>query len=98
MQDSWWDNKAEEIQRSTEANSSKEFFSALKAVYGPSKPTNTPLLSSDGSTLLKDKGSILECWREHFYNLLSRPSTVDSTVLDSISQKPTLQELDVPLP
>lgn len=98
MQDSWWDNKAEEVQHNAEANNSKEFFSALKTVYGPSKPTNTPLLSFDGSTLLKDNGSILEYWKEHFSNLLNRSSTVDPTVPDSIPQKPTVQELDLPLP
>ena len=42
MQDAWWDNKADEVQRFADANNSKEFFSALKAVYGPQKPTTPP--------------------------------------------------------
>ena len=75
---------------------SKLFFSAIKEVYGPTKPRTTPLLSADGSTLLKEKSSINVRWREHFSTLLSRPSTVDPTVLDQIPQKPVITSLDLP--
>ena len=60
----------------------KIFFSAIKEVYSPTTPRTTPLLSADGSTLLKEKSSITARWREHFSALLNRPSTVDPTVLD----------------
>ena len=96
MQDSWWDRKADEVQRYADLNYSKEFFSSLKAVYGPQRPSTTPLLSADGKTLLKDKDSITQRWREHFCTLLNRPSTVDSSALDAIPQKPALEELDLP--
>ena len=96
MQDTWWDNKAEEVQHYADSNNSKKLFSALKAVYGPQKPTTTPLLASDGTTLLKDSDSITDRWREHFANLLNRPSTVDTAVLDQIPQKPILAELNLP--
>uniref|UniRef100_A0A5F8GH71 CDK5 regulatory subunit-associated protein 2 n=1 Tax=Monodelphis domestica TaxID=13616 RepID=A0A5F8GH71_MONDO len=55
----------------------KQFFSTLKTVYGPSKPTTTPLLSSDGDTLIKDKKGISNRWKEHFSQLLNRPSSVN---------------------
>ncbi|XP_046561438.1 uncharacterized protein LOC124270483 [Haliotis rubra] len=70
--------------------------SAIKEVYGPSKPCTTPLLSVDGSTLLK-KSSINVRWREHFRNLLNRPSTVDPYALDLIPQRTTVHCLDLPL-
>ena len=96
MQDGWWDRKAEEVQNHAESNNAKEFYSSLKVVYGPAKPSITPLLSADGSTLLKDKANIIERWREHFSTLLNRPSTVDPAALDSISQKPVVDDLNLP--
>ena len=60
------------------------------------KPRTTPLLSADGSTLLKEKSSINVRWKEHFSTLLNRPSTVDPTVLDQIPQKPVITSLDLP--
>ena len=74
----------------------KMFFSAIQEVYGPTKPRTTPLLSADGSTLLKEKSSINVRWKEHFSTLLNRPSTVDPTVLDQIPQKPVITSLDLP--
>ena len=72
------------------------FFSAIKEVYGPTVLRITPLLSGDGSTLLKEKSSINLRWRGHFSTLLNRPSTVDPTVLHDIPQKPVITGLDLP--
>ena len=96
MQDEWWENKAEEVQKYADNNNSKMLFRAIKEVYGPTKPCTAPLMSSDGITLLKDKRSINERWREHFSTLLNRPSSVDSTALDQIPQKVTVNHLDLP--
>ena len=46
MKDAWWDRKAE-VQMYADTHNSNKFFSTLKAVYGPSKPGSTPLLSAD---------------------------------------------------
>ena len=70
----------------------------MKEVYGATKPRTTPLLSADGSTLLKEKSSFSARWRDHFSTLLNRPSTVGPTVLDQIQQKPMITSLDVPSP
>ena len=98
MQDEWSEKKADKIETYAATKNSKMFFSAIKEVYGPTKPRTTPLLSADGSTLLKEKSSINARWREHFSTLLNRPSTVDPTVLDQISQKPVITSLDLPPP
>ena len=95
MQDEWWEKKADEVEKYAVAKNSKMFFSAIKEVHGPAKPRTTPLLSADGSTLLKEKSNINSRWREHFSNLLNRPSTVDPTVLDQIPQKPMVSSLDL---
>ena len=94
MEDKWWDQKAEEVQQYADANNYKVFFSSLKAVYGPAKPCTTPLLTAVGTSLLKDKSSITDRWREHFANLLNRPSTVSNAALDMIPQRPIQEELN----
>ena len=96
MQDEWREKKTDEIETYAATKNYKMFFSAIKEVYGPTKPRTTPLLSADGSTLLKEKSSINARWREHFSTMLNRPSTVDPTVLDQISQKPVITSLDLP--
>nr|VZI48223.1 unnamed protein product [Spirometra erinaceieuropaei] len=55
MQDAWTARKAEEIKGYADRNEWKNFFSAIKAVYGPPTKGTAPLLSADGSTLLTEK-------------------------------------------
>ncbi|XP_047488449.1 uncharacterized protein LOC125038869 [Penaeus chinensis] len=81
MHDQWWEKKADEIQAFADSNNSKQFFNSLKAVHGPPKSCSTPLLSADGVTLIKDKAAIRERWKEHFSQLLNRPSSVDQSTL-----------------
>ena len=72
------------------------FFSALKAVFGLSKPGSTPLQSADRSMLIKDQEGLINRWAEHFSTLLNKPSTVDPTALEQIPQQPTLNDSDLP--
>ncbi|KAL8594077.1 hypothetical protein ACOMHN_016456 [Nucella lapillus] len=95
MQDEWWNKKADEVQVYADTKNSRMFFSALKAVYGPSRPSTTPLLSTNGA-LLKVKKAMNERWREHFSTLLNRHSTDSNEALDQIPQRPTLDSLDLP--
>ncbi|XP_056681327.1 uncharacterized protein LOC103092919 [Monodelphis domestica] len=96
MQDRWWEKKAEENQQFADMKNYKQFFSALKTVYGPLKPTTTPLLSSDGDTLIKDKKGISNRWKEHLSQLINRPSSVNQSTLDQIPQNHSIEQLDVP--
>ena len=66
MQDSWMRKKADEIQSFADRKDMKKFFDALKIVYGPQSSGTTPLLSTDGTSLLTDKEAILKRWAEHF--------------------------------
>ncbi|XP_076028386.1 uncharacterized protein LOC143017482 [Oratosquilla oratoria] len=88
-------DKAEEVKRYADIQNSKMFYSAIKEIYRPMKPCTAPLLTADGSTLLKDKRSINARWMEHFCNLLNRPSTAESHALDLVTQKPTVHSLDL---
>ncbi|XP_019625008.1 PREDICTED: uncharacterized protein LOC109470489 [Branchiostoma belcheri] len=93
----------DEIQHYCDTKNSNKFFGAIETVFGPPEPSNAQLKSANGN-LLKEKKAINNRWREHFSDLLNRPSTVTSEVLDSIPQRstinfldrlPTLQELNV---
>ena len=88
--------KAEEVEHHADRKNSKMFFSTIKAVYWPPKPCTTSLLTTDGTTVLKEKNSINDRRREHFSNLLNRHSTVNTAVLDQVPQKPTVGSLDLP--
>ena len=96
MKDSWRDRKAEEVQMYADTHNSKKFFSSLKAVYGPSKSRSIPLLSADGSMLIKDQEGLRNRWAEHASTLLNRPSTEDPTALEQVPQQPILDDLDLP--
>ena len=52
----------------------------------------SPLLASDGSTLIKDQEGLSKDWQEQFRNLLNRPSSVDTGAMNQIPQQP-IQDL-----
>ena len=90
-----WDRKADEVQKYTSSNNSKQFFGALKTVYGPSQSGPTPFIYQlTDQHWTRTKRLWAEWWAEHFRNLLNRPSTVSTTALDRIPLHPTQDELD----
>ncbi|BHF85325.1 hypothetical protein SprV_1002848800 [Sparganum proliferum] len=96
MQDAWTARKAEEIQGYADRNEWKNFFAAIKAVYGPPTKGTAPLLSVDGSTLLTEKTQILQRWAEHFRGVLNRPSAISDAAIDRLPQVETNVDLDLP--
>ena len=86
MQNSWLRKKAEESQSFADRKDMKKFHDALKAIYGPKSYGATPLLSSDGSTLLTDKDAILEKWAEYFNSVLNRTSSVNDNAINRLRQ------------
>ncbi|BHF85993.1 hypothetical protein SprV_1002917100 [Sparganum proliferum] len=95
-QDAWTARKSEEIQGYADRNEWKNFFSAIKAVYGPPTKGTAPLLSADGSTLLTEKTQILQRWAEHFRGVLNRPSAISDAAIDRLPQVETNADLDLP--
>nr|VZI34253.1 unnamed protein product [Spirometra erinaceieuropaei] len=85
MKDAWTARKAEEIQGYADCNEWKDFFSAIKADYGPQTKATTPLLGADGSTLLTGKTSALD-----------RSSAISNAVIARLSQVETNADLDLP--
>ncbi|BHF82406.1 hypothetical protein SprV_0802554400 [Sparganum proliferum] len=96
MRDAWTARKAEEIQGYADRNEWKNFFSAIKAVYGPPTKGTGGLLSDDGNTLLTEKTQILQRWAEHFRDVLNRPSTISDAVIARLPQVETNVDVDLP--
>nr|VZI07637.1 unnamed protein product [Spirometra erinaceieuropaei] len=96
MQDAWTARKTEEIQGYADRNDWKNFFSAIKAVYGPPTKGTAPLLSADGSTLLTEKTQIMQRWAEHFRGVLNRPSDISDAAIERLPQVETNADLDLP--
>nr|VZI36144.1 unnamed protein product [Spirometra erinaceieuropaei] len=96
MKDAWTARKAEEIQGYADRNEWQNFFSAIKAVYGPPTKGTAPLLSADGNTLLTEKTQILQRWAEHFRGVLSRPSVISDAAIERLPQVETNVDLDLP--
>ena len=74
----------------------RAFYKTLKAVYGPSHQIQAPLRPSDESTLLTDKGAILQRWSEHFESLFSDRRTVQESSPAKIPQVDVKLEMDDP--
>nr|VZI29872.1 unnamed protein product [Spirometra erinaceieuropaei] len=96
MQDAWTARKAEEIQGYADRNEWKNFFFAIKAVYGPLTKGTAPLLSADDNTLLTEKTQILQRWGEHFRGVLNRPSVISDAAIARLPQVETNGDLDLP--
>nr|VZI43098.1 unnamed protein product [Spirometra erinaceieuropaei] len=96
MQDAWTARKAEEIQGYADRNEWKNFFSAIKAVYGSPTNCTAPLFSADGNTLLTEKTQILQRWAEHFRGVLNRPSVISDAAIERLPQVETNVDLDLP--
>ena len=96
MKDSWWENKAQELQEAADKHNMKLFHEGLRAVYGPKSSGSAPIRSLDGEKLHTDKAEILTRWAEHFNSLLNRPSSMSEEALDAIPQRQVLGELELP--
>ncbi|BHF72569.1 hypothetical protein SprV_0401563600 [Sparganum proliferum] len=96
MQDAWTARKPEEIQGYADHNEWKNFFAAIKTVYGPPTKGTAPLLSADGNTLLTEQTQILQRWAEHFRGVLNRPSTISDAAIARLPQVETNVDIDPP--
>ena len=96
MEDSWWKQKAHEIQNLADCNNTQGFYDGIKALYGPRKRSIAPVRSDDGSTLYKDRQEILSRWASHFETLLNHNNPIDPHILDTLPDLPPLMHLDTP--
>ena len=76
MENNWLAGKAAQIQSYANINDTKNFYEALKGVYGPRRFSLHPVRSTDG-VLIKNKELILKGWAEYLQNLLNKVHTTD---------------------
>ena len=88
MQEVLYSKKADEIQSYADSNNMKDFYASLKSVYGPQPSGSSPLLSSDGNSIITDRSKILDRWAEHFQAVLNRPSNINDEAINRLKQTP----------
>ena len=74
----------------------RNFYNAVKFIYGPKNRCINPIKTADGLTLPKDQKSILMRWADHFDTLLNQDSDADHTIFDEIPKLPPIDNLDQP--
>ena len=94
IQNEWWQETARRIQLYADLGDTRNFYQALKAVYGPTVQVQCPLKSADGESLCTDKESILNRWSEHYATLFNANRQVSAGALSNITQQPPQEDLD----
>lgn len=94
LKTTWWEEKAEDLQRSADNNDMKSFYTGLKEVWGPQTRSTVHIKSLDGDITFSDNKSVLERWSQHFEALLNQPGDIEPEALDRINQRPIVTELD----
>lgn len=72
----------------------KNFYNALRMIYGPTSPGSFPLLTADGASVINDKEKILQRWSKHFSNLLNQKSSINDEAINRLPQVPMNDTLD----
>ncbi|VDL91693.1 unnamed protein product [Schistocephalus solidus] len=70
--------------RSKKSYGEGDMQSTIKAIYGPCIKVTAPLLSSDGTKMLKEKSQILKRWAEHFRSVLNCSSAISDAAIDRL--------------
>nr|VZI43851.1 unnamed protein product [Spirometra erinaceieuropaei] len=96
IRDAWTALKADEIKDYADRIEWKNFFSMIKAVYGPPTKGTASLLNAYGSTLLTEKAQILQRWAEHSRSALNHPFTISDAAIPRLPQVETNADLDFP--
>ena len=96
IQNQWWQQKALELQRYAEVRDLRSFYAGTKELYGPVKSSVGSLLSADESTIITDPISVLERWRDYFYQLLNRQSSAAENFLRNVPQHPQHLWMNLP--
>ncbi|BHF73600.1 hypothetical protein SprV_0401668200 [Sparganum proliferum] len=94
MQVVWTAWKTEKIQNYSDRSEWKNFFAAIKAVYGSTARGTDHLHSADGTTVFTEKTQILQQWDKHFREVLNRPSTTSDAAIARLPQEEITVDLD----
>lgn len=97
LKDTWWLERAHELQRWADTNQTGKFYQSLQTVFGPRVKKVVPMRTADGSKRLTDKTDILSRWTEHFQSVFdSSSSTFSSTCSEDVPHRSEISHLDDP--
>ena len=97
IQNRWWKNKAEELNRFHSQGDLKNLFSSWKLLSTQRRVHVSSVLDESGSNVISDPIQIRNRWRAHFSRVLNVSiSTYDDSVFNIIPQQPVLEELARP--
>jgi len=77
MENKWWTQKAEEIQRFADTNDSQRFYEALKTLNGPTQHAAHPVKSKDGTKVIEDHEGSSLAW----LSIIKNYSTVSTQLI-----------------
>ena len=94
MENDWWLQKADEMQKMADVNNSAGFFGSLKEVYGPRAQMSNTLLSADKCSTITEPEQLTQRWREYFDGLLNMESTTEEDALNHMTALPSQQDMN----
>lgn len=93
IKNEWWINKANQIQHFADQHDHRNFFQAVKEIYGPIHRKSCPIRDVNGN-LLRHEADIRSRWRDHYSSILNQDSEVDYSIIDAIPQFHIATHLD----
>ncbi|XP_049946562.1 uncharacterized protein LOC126440162, partial [Schistocerca serialis cubense] len=94
LKDSWWANKANEIQLYADTHQTGRFFESLKTIFGPRVGKIAPVYNKDKSCRLTQQSDILSRWAEHFNDVLNPDhQTTDIPYIEALEDLPVEEQL-----
>ncbi|XP_076049515.1 uncharacterized protein LOC143030242 [Oratosquilla oratoria] len=96
IQNTWWQEKANEIQNFFDQKDMYHFYAATKEIFGPTKSSISRLMEEDGITVLNDPQDILCRWKTHFEGLLNDHPTTPEDLLHRTAQHPIQEWMSEP--
>ena len=89
LKNTWWQDKAAELQELANRNDMKGFYESMRAVWGPRVNHPDQLIDSDNHTLLTQRDDLMKRWTEHFRTLLNETGNVEPDITNHIKQQPS---------
>ncbi|XP_047104846.1 uncharacterized protein LOC124743724 [Schistocerca piceifrons] len=94
LKDSWWANKANEIQLYADTHQTGRFFESLKTIFGPRVGKIAPVYNKDKSCRLTQQSDILSRWAKHFNEILNPDhQTTDIPYIEALEDLPVEEQL-----
>ena len=102
IKNTWWKEQSMRLQQFADIRSHKEFFSGLKAIYGPVMGKNHTVLNPQNGQQVSQPGEVMQIWKEHFNQLLNQRTPIDWSIINTMEQvtpkvsmdaRPVMEEL-----